>query len=97
MESQLYISSKLKEEIKESPELEKAIYFAYNKKKDYGQCVFELPVRDTDSFMSEILDGENSVFHSLDFTGSDESCELADLFRNKSKGVRAGSILKLKP
>ena len=93
MQSQLRICFKLKERTRNDPEFEKAIYYAYNKKKDYGEGVCELPVHDNENLRSEIGQRTYSMYHSSILTCSGQSSEEYDPFEKKS---RAGSFLKLK-
>ena len=98
MQSQLTISLKLKEKIKDDPDLEKALYYAYNKKMDYGPDVYELPVSDNESFISIEQDGELSVINSFSSDYTDQNSEeTVEYFGRKTRYVHAGTILKLKP
>ena len=97
MQIELKISFELQERIKEDPEQERAIYLAYNKKRGYGKCIFELPVNDSDSFMSNANDENDYEFNDSQFTCSDQGSEIVDFSNIKRKYVGAGSILKLIP
>ena len=102
MNSILLSNSLLKKKAENDENLRKALYYAYYKRRGYGDHIEELPLEDFESFLSfedgSLTDDDNSGISNRPNFSDMENTQNNKIAPNKRKRyVRDGTILKLIP